>query len=183
MKKFARPLTILVTVLAVVYMAVAAVGTATFTDWKGVRKAQDEELRSQQAALADLDKRLADVDDKVRQAAEAAIAADEKALTDPATGREAELEKMLAQLEQRAHEVAQQIEVKARESNAKLDELKMRREDTVRLQGQHDELVSQKEAAEAEARRLRDLLHQARGVLERAQRRQRALESQVQGTN
>lgn len=184
MNKFSRPLTILVTVLAVVYMAVAAAGTATWTNWKAVTDAQKAELDRQQSILSDpktgLDPRISTVEDGIRLAAEESIKADIAALTDPATGRESELEKMLADLEQQAHQLAQQVEAAARKTDAKLDELKQHREETVRLRGQYDELVSQKLAAQADAKRLQDLLYQARAVLDRVRRRQEALKSQIQ---
>lgn len=182
MTKISRCLTILVTVLAVAFLGVAAVTTAGRTDWKTVAtkdfpKKTNDDLK---AAIDELDKQIKIYGDLNTGSAEA-IAVDIKALTDPETGREVVLERELEALIVQAHELAVTVEAEARKTDARLDELKLRREDTVRLQNQFDELVSQKVAARGEVKRLKDLLFQAQGVLERAIRRRTALQAEFDG--
>lgn len=179
MQKFSRILTIFVTVLCVAFMSVAAVSTAARTDWKTVatKTYPKSRIAEQQQALQKLDEGIADVNTQ-QKALVAAIEADVKALRDPTTGREVEIEQHLVQLETQAQQIAKQIEDQARKADVKLETLALRRDDVSRLQNQFDEFVSQKQAAEAESKRLRDLLFQARGVLDRVQRRRQLLESQ-----
>jgi chromosome segregation ATPase len=180
MTKFSRLLTIFVTVLAVAFMGVAAVSTATWTDWKKVANERypQNDIAKQKQDLAALDE-LSKAVDKAQQLAVAGIDADVKAIADPATGREVQLEKMLAQLEQKTLELAEQVELQARKADVKLDDLKLRREDVMRLQSQFDELVSQRQASQADVKRLQDLLFQAEAVLQRVERRREALESET----
>ncbi|MFN0053356.1 MAG: hypothetical protein ACKV0T_14325 [Planctomycetales bacterium] len=180
MTKISRCLTILVTVLAVCFMGVAAMSTATRHDWKEVvtKTYPRAEITAQQEAIRALDEEINRIGE-AQKAAVAAIEADIKALFQPETGREALLEKEFARLEAQAHELATQVELQARKTDERLDELKLRRDDTVRLQSQFEELVSQKVWAQGEVKRLRDLLVQARGILQRVESRRQALESQV----
>lgn len=180
MTRYSRILTIFVTVVAVAFMGATLVTTATWTDWKEVatKRFPKSEISSQQQKIHELDEQIADVDAR-QKLAEASIKADEDAIANPNTGREVQLEQQLAELIQQGTELARQVEAQARKTDARLDELKLRREDTVRLQNQFDELVSQKVAAEAEVKRLRDLLFQARGMLDRVQRRHKSLEEQM----
>lgn len=176
MNKFSRLLTIFVTVLSVAFMSVAAVSTAARTDWKeaATKTWKKARISEQQQELRDLEEKITAVGNEQKLAL-ASIEADVKALTDPATGREAELEQNLAQLEQQARQLAKDIEEQARKADTKLETLSLRRDDVARLQNQFDEIVSQKEAAQQEAKRLRDLLVQAKGVLDRVERRREAL--------
>lgn len=177
MIKYSRVLTVVVTVFAVSFMAVAAVAVAVRTDWRErIKKFPSSEISDQQKQLSELDQKITATNEEL-QAWSAAVEADVKALTDPATGSEAQLEAQLKSLEEQSHKLAEEIEVAARQAQFKLDELKLRREDAFRLQAQYDELVSQKQAAMGEVKRLQDLLVQAKGVLERAQHRQRSLQA------
>lgn len=180
MTRFSRPLTIFVTVIAVIFMGVAWVSTITFTDWREVATKQfpKAEIQKQQTELSRLDSESAAVD-KAQQLALAAIEADVKAINDPNTGREVQLEAQLVQFEQQVRDIMQQVEGQARKTDAKLDELKLRREDVTRLQAQHDELASQRKSLEAEVKRLQDLLFQAKAMLERVERRRQWLEEEV----
>jgi chromosome segregation ATPase len=180
MTKFSRLLTIAVTVLAVAFMGVALVTTATWTDWKKVANEQYPKnvIVEQQKSITKLQEEITTVEADQKSAV-AGIEADVKALSDPATGREAELEKLHADLENKIRELAQQVEAEARKADVKLDELKLRREDVVRLQAQFDDLASQREASQIEVKRLQDLLFQARAMLERVERRRQWLEAEV----
>lgn len=182
MTTFSRVLTIAVTVFAVLFMGVTVVMTATRTDWKEVatQKFKKTDIAKQQEQIRAFEEQTAAFE-AARQRALAAIAADEKAIDDPNTGREVEMEKLLTTLVEQAHTLAGEAEEQARKADVKLEEMRLRRDDAVRLQNQFDELVSQKVAAEAEAKRLRDLLFQAKGVLERLKRRQQSLEEQTGG--
>lgn len=181
MTKFSRVLTILVTVLAVCFLGVAAVTTASRTDWKKVvtQDFTSKMLSDQKAQIDELDRDIKIATDLKTGSAEA-IAADIKALTDPQTGREVVLERELEALIQQGHDLAEKAEAEARKTDARLDDLKLHREETVRLQNQFEELVSQKGAALVEVKRLRDLLFQAQGVLERAIRRHESLQQELE---
>lgn len=182
MTTFSRVLTIAVTVFAVLFMGVTVVMTATRTDWKEVatQKFKKTDIAKQQEQIRAFEEQTAAFE-AARQRALAAIAADEKAIDDPNTGREVEMEKLLTTLVEQAHTLAGEAEEQARKADVKLEEMRLRRDDAVRLQNQFDEIVSQKDAAKAEAKRLRDLLFQAKGVLERLKRRQQSLEEQTGG--
>jgi chromosome segregation ATPase len=181
MNKFSRILTIFVTVSCVAFMSVTAVMTTARSDtnWRTIatKVYTKTQINEQQQELTRLGGLIDGVNAEQKQVT-AAIEADVKALRDPMAGREVELEQQLAQMEATAQQVAKQIEEQARKADAKLETLALRRDDVARLQNQFDEFVSQKQAAEAESKRLRDLLFQARGVLERVQRRRALLESQ-----
>lgn len=181
MTRFSRILTIFVTVLAIAFMGVAMVATATWTNWRDIalNKFPSAEISKQKETLARLQKE-AEATDKEQQLAVAAIDADVKAISDPETGREAVLEKsVLSALEEQTRRVAQEVEAQARKADAKLGELKLRREDIARLQSQFDELVSQRQASQADVKRLEDLLFQAKAMLERVERRREWLESEL----
>jgi hypothetical protein len=180
MNQFSRILTVFVTVLCVLFMGVTAVTTATWTDWRQIAQKQfpPGEISKQKDQIQGLEEEIRTVEAK-QIAAEAAIQLDKTAFTDPATGREVALEKRLAEAVQKAGQLFAETEIQAKKVNAKLDELKLRRQDTVRLQNEFDELVSQKLASQAEAKRLRDLLFQARAVLERAEHRRQLLQKQL----
>lgn len=185
MTRFSRVLTIVVTVLAVMFMGVAMVTTATSANWRDVATKQfpKAEIQKQQQQLQELEEKIKQVD-AAQQLAVVTIEADVKALTDPATGREATLEKtVMAPLEEQTRKVAQEAEVQARKADTRLDELKLRRDDIVRLRGQHDELESQRQASQAEVKRLEDLLFQAKAMLDRVERRRAWLESETKSVD
>ncbi|MGQ0636887.1 MAG: hypothetical protein ACT4QC_19945 [Planctomycetaceae bacterium] len=179
MTRFSRILTVLVTALSVGFMAVAAAAVAVSTDWKArLNEFPKSKITAQQQKISELSTALADTE-RAQKAWVAGVDADVKALADPNTGREAQLEARLNMLNELAHKLFEQIEVAARQEQAKLDELKLRREDKYRLEAQYDEIVSQKQAALADVRRLRDLLVQAEGMLKRVQERNKSLHAEA----
>lgn len=177
MTKFSKVLTIAVTVLCVAFMAVAAAMTATYTDWKA-RAAEypSSKLADQKKLITDLDAESTALDTAIKHARDTQVT-DVDAMTDPAVGRLVQWEAELVKLEAQAKQLADQIEEEAKKVLAKLDELKLRREEVVRLRAQYDELIAQRQSAELQVRRIRDLLFQARGQLERVKHRKDLLEA------
>jgi chromosome segregation ATPase len=179
MTKFSKPLTVFVTLMCVTFMAVTWVMTIARTDWKAELEKYPASVRSEQSArITELDEQIKTVEERTN-AAQAAIGVDISAMT----ARDARWVAELKQKLDAAHELAVRVEQQAKLVQAKLDEGKLRREEVVRLMNQYEELVAQKEAAQAEARRLRDLLFQSTGTLERVQRRQELLENEANGPN
>jgi chromosome segregation ATPase len=176
MTKTSKCLAVLATVFSVLFMGVAAVMSTTRTDWKekATKEFPKSRIADQQAQLQDLTKEL-DSLKKQQELAEASNAADSLAITAPQVGREAQLEAELARLIEDAHKIAEQVEAEARKVDARQDEDKRLREEVMRLRSQYEDLVSQKEDALANVKRLRDLLFQARGILERVKKRQESL--------
>lgn len=171
MTKFSKPLAIFVTVMCVMFMGVTTVTTIARTDWKAELAKYPSDVRSKQSArIQELDEQIKTTEERTK-AAEAAIAADILAMTARDTRWVAELNQKLAA----AHDLANQVEAQSKVVQAKLDEGKLRREEVVRLMNQYEELVAQKEAAQAEVRRLRDLLFQSTGTLERVKHRNELL--------
>jgi uncharacterized membrane protein YccC len=170
-----KVLTVLVTALSLAFLGAAAVSSVARTDWKG--KANEYPRNKTQELVGKIDALKAEADNYAKQTplVLAAIDTDQKAMISKAevlkaysTQQEAE-DKKLRQLNDATAVAAQ----------GKLDVDKARREEVVRLQAQFEELLSQRLAAEAEVARLRDLLNQSRGVLERAARRNQALKSSL----
>jgi chromosome segregation ATPase len=190
MTKLSKLLTVAVAVFAVVFMGIAAVISAARTDWKEkatkelpetrefTKESPKSRIASQKTKIEDLDKQIKSQEAQ-QQAVAAAIEADVKAIADPKTGREAQLEKELADLIEQAGTLAKQIEEQSRIVQSKQDVDKRRREEVTRLKSQYDDLVAQKHGALADVKRYRDLLFQARGLLERVKRRADALKAEA----
>jgi chromosome segregation ATPase len=180
MTKTSKVLTVLVTAFSILFLGITAVMSTAQTDWK--KKAKDEfpksRIAEQTAQLDDLRKEIESLD-KQQKLAEEGIKADSLALTTPETGRVAQLEAELTQLVDEAHKVAVQVEAEAKKVGAKQDQGKHLRDRVTRLTSQYEDLVAQKEDALANVKRLRDLLFQARGVLDRVKKRQEALEAEA----
>jgi chromosome segregation ATPase len=179
MTKLSKVLVVAAAVFSIIFMGVAAVMSTVRTDWKekATKQFPKSKIADQQTEIADLDKAIEGVT-KQHEAAKAGIDADIQALVAPNTGREAELEKELAKLVEEAHSLSQQIEVEARKVDAKQEEDKRLREEVSRLRSQYDDLVAHKADALANVKRLRDLLFQAKGLLERVEKRRDALEAE-----
>ncbi len=178
MTKTSKCLTIAATVFSVVFMAVSAVMWTARTDWK--QKADVEfpkkRIAEQAEILKGLDDQIKDVDVQQKKSV-AAIASDELAVLAPNVGLEAQLEVELANLIEEAHALHEQIEAEAKKVEVKQDVGKRLREEVLRLTSQYEDLVAQKEDALANVKRIRDLLFQANGVLDRVKKRQKSLES------
>jgi hypothetical protein len=174
--KISKGLTIAVTVLSVLFLGVAALTSAVSTNWK--ERATKDFPKSR---VAELEKEKADLNagikaaEEQQQASVKAIEADTQGLTAKNTGREALLEAELEQLIEQAHVLSEQLEAEAKKVQLKQDEDTRLREEVTRLRSQYEDLVDQRQAALADVQRLRDLVFQARGVLERAERRKAAL--------
>lgn len=177
MTKAGKILTIAVTVFCVVFMGVAAVMSTVRTDWKekATKEFPKSTITDQEARLGDLQTKI-DAVKKQDDEANAAIAADIKAIEAPEIGRVAVLEAELAKLIDDAHAVFEQSEAEARKVDAKQEEDKRLREVVTRLRSQYEDLVAQKDDALADVKRLRDLLFQAKGILDRVEKRQKSLE-------
>ncbi len=176
MTKFSKVLTVVVTAFCVLFMGIAAVMSTAHTDWK--KKATDDfpksRITDQTTKIDGLRKEIESLD-KQQKAAETGIAEDSLAITTPETGRVALLETELGQLIDEARKVADQVEEEAKKVGDKQDNDKRLREEVMRLKSQFEDLVAQKEDALANVKRLRDLLFQATGVLERVKKRQESL--------
>ncbi|MBI3865354.1 MAG: hypothetical protein HY290_26055, partial [Planctomycetia bacterium] len=70
------------------------------------------------------------------------------------------------------------VDAESKKLQAKQDEDKRLREDVYRLRSQYEDLVAQKLDAEANVKRQRDLLFQAKGVLERVRLRAKLLDAE-----
>lgn len=178
-----KALTIAVTVMSVLFMGVAAVMSTARTDWKQRATAKYEEGGFPKSKIADQDKIKADLNaqikvvDEQQVAAVKTIQADVQALTNPQNGREITLETELAQLIDQAHTLSEQVEAEAKKVQLKQDEDTRLREEVTRLKSQYEDLLAQKDAAQVDVKRLKDLLVQAQGVLERVRRRHDSLKS------
>jgi chromosome segregation ATPase len=179
MTKFSKILTVLVTTFCVLFMGIAAVMSTAQTDWKAkaTKDFPKSRITEQQTQIADLGKEIESLK-RQQDAAEAGIVTDSLAITAPETGRVAKLETELGQLIDEARKVADQVEEAAKKVGDKQDDDKRLREEVTRLKSQFEDLVAQKEDAVANVKRLRDLLFQARGILDRVNKRRESLESE-----
>jgi chromosome segregation ATPase len=182
MTKASKVLTIVLTVFSIVFMGVAAVMSTVRTDWKekATKEFPKSKITEQTEKIANLDKEIAAYESQ-QKAAAAAIAADEKSFIAPQTGREAQLEAELEKLVATVHELAGQIETEAKKVQLKQDEDKRLREEVTRLQTQYDDLLSQKYDVGETVKRQRDLLFQAKGILERVVHRLELLKADAAG--
>lgn len=89
--------------------------------------------------------------------------------------RQEALEKERRKVVAETIEVAAQAAAKSKEVYAQYDLAKLRRQEWILMNNQLQEIRTQKEAAVKESGRLRDLLYQSQGDLERAERRQQLL--------
>jgi len=179
MTKASKVLAVAVAVFSIIFMGVAAVMSTVRTDWKekATKEFPKSRISEQQTQIADLDKEIESVT-KQHDAARAGIEADVQAIIAQQTGREAQREKELAALIEEAHTLSEQFEVEAKKVQAKQEEDKRLREDVTRLKSQYEDLVAHKDDALANVKRLRDLLFQANGLLERVKKRRDALEAE-----
>jgi len=179
MTKSSKALTILLTVFSLLFMGVAAVMSTVRTDWKA--KATTEfpksKINEQKEKIETLEKEIASLEKQQKDAA-AWIDADVKSFTDPQVGREVQLEKELDGLVKTIRDLAAQIETDAKKVQLKQDEDKRLRDEVTRLKAQYEDLVSQKLDVEQTVKRQRDLLFQAKGVLERVTHRLNLLKAE-----
>jgi DNA repair exonuclease SbcCD ATPase subunit len=176
MTKAGKVLTVFVVVIAVAFAGAATIDSATRTDWrfKAEREFSEKMIQAQSAELDEL-KKASDSLDLQLKAWQNALVADVAALEARAARWNAEL----AQLADTDGKLFENVEVEKKKVQDRLDELSLRREEVSRLLTQYEELVAEKGMAQADARRLRDLLVQAKGNLERVERRHQNLKSQL----
>lgn len=170
-----KVLTVLVTALSLAFLGAAAVSSVARTDWKG--KANEYPRNKTQELQGKIDALKAEAENYAKQTplVVAAIDTDSKAMVTKADV----LKAYSTEQEAEDKQLRQKNDAVAVTAQAKLDVDKARREEVVRLQAQFEELLSQRIAAEAEVSRLRDLLNQSRGVLERAARRNESLKTSL----
>jgi hypothetical protein len=170
-----KVLTVLVTALSLAFLGAAAVSSIARTDWKV--KANEYPRNKTQELQAKIDALKAEAANYAQQTplVVGAIDVDQKSMIAKAEV----LKNYSIQQESEDKKLRQQNDATAVAAQGKLDVDKARREEVVRLQAQFEELLSQRLAAEAEAGRLRDLLNQSRGVLERAARRNQTLKTSL----
>ena len=179
MTKASKVLTIVLTVFSIVFMGVAAVMSTVRTDWKekATKEFPKTRIAEQAEKIATLDKEIASLESRQKESA-AWIEADIKSFSDKQVGREAQLEKELDTLIETTRTLAAQIETEAKKVQLKQDEDKRLREEVTRLKTQYDDLVSQKYDVEETVKRQRDLLFQAKGILERVSHRLELLKAE-----
>jgi chromosome segregation ATPase len=182
MTKSSKALTIVLTVFSILFMGVAAVMSTVRTDWKekATKEFPKSRIAEQKEKIDSLDKETASLE-RQKKDADAAIQADVQAFLAPQNGREAQLETELEGLVKQIRELAGQIETEAKKVQLKQDEDKRLREEVIRLRAQYDDLVSQKYDIQETVKRQRDLLFQARGVLERVTHRLNLLKADGAG--
>ena len=178
MTKASKVLTIVLTVFSIIFMGVAAVMSTVRTDWKekATKEFPKSRIVEQTAKIADLTKEIESLESQ-QKAAAVAIEADIKSFLAPQIGREAQLEAELEKLVEEAHTLAGLVEIAAKKVQLKQDEDKRLREEVTRLRTQYDDLVSQKYDVAEIVKRQRDLLFQAKGILERVKHRLKLLKA------
>lgn len=182
MTKASKALTIVLTVFSILFMGVAVVMSTVRTDWKekATKEFPKSRIAEQKEKIESLDKEIASLEKQQKDAA-LAIEADVKSFLAPEVGREAQLETELDGLVKTIRDLAGQIETEAKKVQLKQDEDKRLREEVIRLKAQYDDLVSQKYDVEETVKRQRDLLFQAKGVLERVTHRLNLLKAETGG--
>ena len=179
MTKASKVLTVLVTVFCILYMGIAFMMWTVRTDWKerATKEFPKARIAEQKTQIEELDKEIAATDAQ-HAAAKKAIAADIASITAPQIGREAQLEAEWATLNAEASAIAGQVDAEAKKVQTKEEEDKRLRDDVYRLMSQYDDLVAQRSDAETNVKRQRDLLFQAKGVLERLRLRAKLLDAE-----
>jgi chromosome segregation ATPase len=177
MTKASKILTILVTVFSILYMGISFMMWTVRADWKEKANVEfpKKRITDQQSLIQELEKDIA-ATDKQHDDAKKAIAADIVSITAPQIGREAQLEAEWAALSAEASAIAGQVDAEAKKVQDKEEENKRLRDDVYRLKNQYDDLVAQRSDAEANVKRQRDLLFQAKGILERLRLRAKLLD-------
>jgi chromosome segregation ATPase len=175
-------LAIVLTVFSILFMGVAAVMSTVRTDWKekATKEFPKSRIAEQKEKINTLDKEIASLE-RQKKDADAAIEADVKSFLAPQIGREAQLETELEGLVKQIRDLAGQIETEAKKVQLKQDEDKRLREEVIRLKAQYDDLVSQKYDVQETVKRQRDLLFQAKGVLDRVTHRLNLLKADGAG--
>jgi chromosome segregation ATPase len=172
MTTVSKVLTVLVFIASVAFMAFAATSSATRTDWKTRVAEYPEKIAAQRKKIEQLDQDIVRWDARLQDARKS-----EQADLVAMNRREAALVSQLQQLHAQASALSAQIDTEAKAVQAKREEARLRREEVFRLRNQLEELRTQNDSAVGESKRLKDLLVQAQGVLERAERRMQLLEA------
>lgn len=172
MTRASKVLTVFLVFASVAFMGFAATSSMTRTDWKARTKDLSEKKQKQDEELKPLDEEITAWKNAVTAAVDAK-AKDVEAMQK----RELVLLAELKKLADAASALSAQVVEKADATQKKRDEAAQRREEAIALRNQLDELRTQKEEALAEQKRLTDLLVQALGTKERAERRKELLES------
>lgn len=174
-----KVLTVLVTALSLAFLGATAVSSIARTDWKAKANEYPRTKAQELQTQIDLLKKQAEEYAALTPKTISAIDIDQKSMIAKAEA----LKTYAAQLEAEDKKARQQNDATAVTAQEKLDVDKARREEVVRLQAQYEELLSQRIAAEDELLRLKDLLNQSRGVLERAVRRNQSLKTSLGRTD
>jgi chromosome segregation ATPase len=180
MTKASKALTVVVTVFSILYMGIAFMMWTVRIDWKekATKEFPKTRISTQQTQIQEIDKEIAAVDAQ-HEAAKKGIAADVVSITAPQIGRAAQLEAEWMALNTEASAIAGQVDADAKKVQVKQEEDKRLRDDVYRLMSQYEDLVSQRSDAEANVKRQRDLLFQAKGVLERLRLRAKLLQAEA----
>ena len=168
--KISKVLVVFVAAASVSMAGFAAVSLMTATNWKAKTQEIQTLVKAQKDKIDEIDPQIARWENQTKDA-QAAIAADIPAIQ----AREKLYASQLADLNQKISELTKQIVAAGQKATKIGDEAKLQREVGRQLSNQLAELRSQRSEAEEEKRRLTDQLVQAKGILERATRRNQVL--------
>lgn len=175
MTKFSKVLTVLATFLSIAFMGLAFVSWATaLTDHRQRDTDLKARIQPQKDRITQLDGEIARAENRLKDA-QLAIAADLPAIK----AREKLYQAQLDGLAKKSSELSTQIAASSKKAREVGDEASLRREEGIQLANQLAELRAQKADAETEKQKLTDLLVQAQGVLDRVQRRNETLKSDL----
>jgi chromosome segregation ATPase len=175
MTKFSKVLTVLATFLSIAFMGLAFVSWATaLTDHRQRDTDLKARIQPQKDRLTQLEGEIARTENRLKDA-QLAIAADLPAFK----ARETLYQTQLDELAKTSGELSVQIAALSKKAREVGDEASLRREEGIQLANQLAELRAQKADAETEKQKLTDLLVQAQGVLDRVQRRNGNLKSDL----
>jgi chromosome segregation ATPase len=175
MTKFSKVLTVLATFLSIAFMGLAFVSWATaLTDHRQRDTDLKARIQPQKDRLTQLEGEIARAENRLKDA-QLAIAADLPAFK----AREKLYQAQLDELAKTSGELSVQIAALSKKAREVGDEASLRREEGIQLANQLAELRAQKADAETEKQKLTDLLVQAQGVLDRVQRRNGNLKSDL----
>jgi chromosome segregation ATPase len=139
---------------------------------EAINAAQKKILQEQQQKIQTIEQSLPGMQAALEQARQA-IDVDVKAIS----ARAQELEAQRVQVAAAVADLERQADAKAKQADGTAQVVKLRYQELLRLRNELEELKSQAAAAVSEEARLRDLLYQVEGDLERVKRRQQLLKS------
>lgn len=172
MNKASKILTIFLVFASVAFAGFSAVSFLARSDLKSKAAVFPDKIAAQQKILEEIEPEIVRFEARLKEA-QIAIKLDLEGIKRRETALEAELKKLQAD----SREISAKITAEVKKAQQVRDVAKARREDSIRLSSELGILQTQLHAAMAERQRLKDLLRQAEGTLERAERRKLLLEA------